>query len=148
MEVYEVNVVRFDSDDPTKKYNIILDVNRPDFGEGAGRQILVKWVNKPYSECCYEFERDLILNGVDYLDKLAVYERRSKEKKMQSYKEMIGAELKRMYNEEQLYKAEEEMHKTMEQLKKAEMKRKALEEELRQVNATATQSVGPMATTP
>jgi len=66
-----------DSDDPIKKYNIVLDVNHPDFEKGTGRQIQVKWVNKPYSEGCYEFERDLILSEVEYLDELADFQRRS-----------------------------------------------------------------------
>ena len=66
-----------DSDDPIEKYNIILDVNHPDFEKGTGRQFQVKWVNKPYSEGDFEFERDLILNDVEYLDELAAYERRS-----------------------------------------------------------------------
>ena len=59
-----------------EKYNIILDINHPDFEDGTGRQFYIKWVNRNYSECSYEFERDLILNDVEYLDQLASYERR------------------------------------------------------------------------
>lgn len=36
----------------------------------------MKWVNLTYSECDYEFERDLILNDVQYLDALAAFESR------------------------------------------------------------------------
>lgn len=89
-----------DSDDPIKKYNIILDVNHPDFEEGTGRQFHVKWVNKPYSESTYEFERDLILNEVEYLDELAAYERRSvkpSKSEMQKFMNKSDTETKKMY---------------------------------------------------
>ena len=55
---------------------IVLDVNHPDFESGTGRQFYIKWVNKPYSESCFEFERDLILNEVEYEDHLALFEKR------------------------------------------------------------------------
>ncbi len=55
---------------------IILDLDHPDFDSGTGRQFYVKWVNRSYSESSYEFERDLILNEVDYEGHLASYERR------------------------------------------------------------------------
>lgn len=77
MEIVDDDFEEVDSDDPIEKYNIILDVNHPDFEEGTGRQFHVKWVHKTYSESSFEFERDLILNDVEYLDELAAYERRS-----------------------------------------------------------------------
>ena len=89
-----------DSDDPIKKYNIILDVNHPDFEEGTGRQFHVKWVNKTYSESNYEFERDLILNEVEYLDELAAYERRSvkpTKSQMQKLEKKNDTEKKKLY---------------------------------------------------
>lgn len=55
---------------------IVLDVNHPDFESGTGRQFYIKWVNKPYSESTFEFERDLILNEVEYEDHLALFEER------------------------------------------------------------------------
>ena len=45
---------------------IILDTKDPNFEEGTGRQFYIKWVNKSYSESCFEFERDLILNEIEY----------------------------------------------------------------------------------
>ena len=53
-----------------------MDPNHADFEDGTGRQLLVKWVNKNYSETSYEFERDLILNDVEYLDQLRAFEMR------------------------------------------------------------------------
>ncbi len=55
---------------------IILDVNDRNFDSGTGRQFYIKWWNKPYSESSFEFERDLILNEVDYKEQLAQYEKR------------------------------------------------------------------------
>lgn len=62
-----------DDNDPTE---IILDIDHPKFDSGTGRQFYIKWVNKTYSECTYEFERDLILNDVDYKEHLALYDKR------------------------------------------------------------------------
>eukprot|EP00584_Thalassiosira_punctigera_P005019 CAMPEP_0172532664 /NCGR_PEP_ID=MMETSP1067-20121228/5630_1 /TAXON_ID=265564 ORGANISM="Thalassiosira punctigera, Strain Tpunct2005C2" /NCGR_SAMPLE_ID=MMETSP1067 /ASSEMBLY_ACC=CAM_ASM_000444 /LENGTH=2277 /DNA_ID=CAMNT_0013317209 /DNA_START=169 /DNA_END=7002 /DNA_ORIENTATION=+ len=61
-------------DEPTAE--IILDVKDPNFEDGTGRQFYVKWVNKSYSESTFEFERDLILNEVEYEDQLASYNAR------------------------------------------------------------------------
>ena len=63
---------------PIEKYGIVLDKDDPSFEEGTGRQFLVKWDNAPYSDCTYEFERDLILNDVEYEEHLASFLRRSK----------------------------------------------------------------------
>lgn len=65
-----------DDEDTEEPAEIILDVNDPDFDSGTGRQFYIKWVNKPYSESSFEFERDLILNEVDYKDHLTSYEER------------------------------------------------------------------------
>jgi SNF2 family DNA or RNA helicase len=100
LEVVDDEFEEVDSDDPIKKYNIILDVNHPDFEEGTGRQFHVKWVNKPYSESNYEFERDLILNDVEYLDELAAYERRSvkpSKSEMQKLDKKADTEKKKLY---------------------------------------------------
>jgi len=50
----------------TEEQGIILDRNDPRYEDGTGRQFLIKWGNTPYSECSYEFERDLVLNDVEY----------------------------------------------------------------------------------
>ena len=63
-------------DDEEEPSEIILDVNDPNFEDGTGRQILIKWVNRSYSESNYEFERDLILNEVEYKEELALYDKR------------------------------------------------------------------------
>ncbi|KAL7538247.1 hypothetical protein ACHAXR_009189, partial [Thalassiosira sp. AJA248-18] len=65
-----------DDDDNEAPAEIILDLNHPDFDSGTGRQFYIKWVNKTYSESTFEFERDLILNEVEYEDHLASYDKR------------------------------------------------------------------------
>jgi Chromo (CHRromatin Organisation MOdifier) domain len=57
---------------------IILDKNNPGFENGLGREFMVKWGNCPYSECTFEFERDLILNEIDYKGQLKAYNQRRK----------------------------------------------------------------------
>jgi SNF2 family DNA or RNA helicase len=92
--------VNEDEEDVIKKYGIILDPKHPKFEEGTGRQFYVKWVNKPYSENSYEFERDLILNDVEYLEDLSSYELRKQKPTREDMKvrEEIGkAEMKRLY---------------------------------------------------
>ena len=48
------------------------------FEEGLGRQFLIKWGNSQYTESTYEYERDLILNEVEYKDQLKDFHRRKK----------------------------------------------------------------------
>ena len=67
-----------DNDDPMEAYNIILDRKDPDFERGTGRQFLIKWKNTSYSDMSWEFERDLILNDVDYLEDLKALEERNR----------------------------------------------------------------------
>lgn len=57
---------------------IILDKNNPGFENGLGREFMIKWGNSPYTECTFEFERDLILNEVDYKGQLKAYNQRRK----------------------------------------------------------------------
>jgi Chromo (CHRromatin Organisation MOdifier) domain len=57
---------------------IILDKNNPGFENGLGREFMIKWGNCPYTECTFEFERDLILNEVDYKGQLKAYNQRRK----------------------------------------------------------------------
>jgi hypothetical protein len=54
-------------------YGIVLDPKSSFFEEGTGRLLLVKWMNRPYVDCTHEYEQDLILNNVKYLDQLASF---------------------------------------------------------------------------
>lgn len=56
---------------------IIFDRSDPRYEDGTGRQFLIKWGNTPYSDCSYEFERDLILNDVEYESHLEAFLQRS-----------------------------------------------------------------------
>ena len=58
-------------------FGIIMDKAHPGYDAGTGRQFLVKWGSTPYSDCTYEFERDLILNEVEYEDQVAEFYKRS-----------------------------------------------------------------------
>ncbi|KAL9182865.1 hypothetical protein ACHAXT_004144 [Thalassiosira profunda] len=71
MEVKDVEV-----EDGEEAPEIIVDVNDPNFDAGAGPQFFIKWVNKPYTDSSYEFERDLILNEVDYKEHLDSFNKR------------------------------------------------------------------------
>lgn len=63
---------------PASRFGIILDREDPGYEKGTGRQFLVKWVNTPYSDCTYEFERDLVLNEVEYEEQVNAFLRRSR----------------------------------------------------------------------
>lgn len=67
-----------ENDSVVAKYGIVLDRSDEEgFEEGTGRQFLIKWANTPYSQCTYEFERDLILNEVEYAEHLSAFETRN-----------------------------------------------------------------------
>lgn len=57
-------------------YGIVLDPKSPEFEDGKGRLIYIKWRNMPYMECTHECEQDLILNKVKYHDELISFELR------------------------------------------------------------------------
>lgn len=76
---------RCEDDEIVDTFGICLDRTSPDFESGTGRQFLVKWKNTPYSEGTFEFERDLILNEVDYLDDLKKLEKRSKKVRVDEF---------------------------------------------------------------
>lgn len=59
-------------------FGMIMDKSNPGYDAGTGRQFLVKWGSTPYSDCTYEFERDLIINEVDYEDQVAEFYKRSR----------------------------------------------------------------------
>jgi len=102
-----------------EKYNIILDVNDPDFENGTGRQFYVKWLNTPYSVSTYEFERDLILNEVEYLEQLKEYEDRSKKP---SKDEILKLRNKHDKEAKQLYKIFGETLKMSDEEKEVKVK--------------------------
>ena len=65
----------------------------PDYEGGTGRQFLVKWGNTGYADNTYEFERDLILNELDYEEHVEEFIRRSKKP--------TKGEMKRRFNMEE-----------------------------------------------
>ena len=86
-----------DEGDPIE--NIILDPKHPGFKEGSGRQFYIKWTCKNYSECTYEYEQDLILSNVEYLDHLASFELRIQKptkEDMKSRGDIARAEMARL----------------------------------------------------
>lgn len=83
-----------------KSFGMIMDKADPEFDNGTGRQFLIKWCNRPYTESTYEFERDLIMNDIEYKDPVKAFMRR-KEKptktERRSYLKKGEAEYKRLY---------------------------------------------------
>ena len=61
----------------TDDLGIVTDKESPRFEDGLGRYFLVKWGNLSYSNATYEYERDLILNNVDYKQQLKAFHARS-----------------------------------------------------------------------
>lgn len=79
---------------------MVFDKCDTDFEYGTGRQFLIKWCNLPYSEATYEFERDFILNDIDYKDHAKAFLKRvdkpSKRQKVALMKKGED-ELRRLY---------------------------------------------------
>ena len=68
-------------------FHIFLDTGDTDrFEEGTGRQFLIKWEGMNYSECTYEFERDLILADVEYKARLKEFYERSRKPSSKEWK--------------------------------------------------------------
>jgi superfamily II DNA or RNA helicase len=59
-------------------YGMIFKRDDPDYESGTGRQFLIKWASLPYSDATYEFERDLIINNVEYEPYVKALEKRMK----------------------------------------------------------------------
>ena len=59
-------------------YGIVFDRKASDYEERTGRQFLIKWTSLCYSDCTYEFERDLILHDIEYLDHVKSFLKRRK----------------------------------------------------------------------
>eukprot|EP00559_Dactyliosolen_fragilissimus_P007770 CAMPEP_0184861966 /NCGR_PEP_ID=MMETSP0580-20130426/6527_1 /TAXON_ID=1118495 /ORGANISM="Dactyliosolen fragilissimus" /LENGTH=2276 /DNA_ID=CAMNT_0027359649 /DNA_START=192 /DNA_END=7022 /DNA_ORIENTATION=- len=65
-------------------WGITFDKSHPDYENGTGRQFLIKWGNLAYSECTYEFERDLILGDIEYEEQVNQYmKRKNKPRKIE-----------------------------------------------------------------
>ena len=82
-------------------FGIIFDRNHSDYETGIGRQFLIKWKNTQYSNCKYEYERDLIINEVDYEDHLQSFLQRKRKpikKEMNAYSIKYNREIRRLYN--------------------------------------------------
>jgi hypothetical protein len=73
-----IKSVKDESTVTNEELGIVLDVKSPDYENGLGREFLVKWGNTAYSESTYEYERDLILNEVEYKEHLESFNRRRK----------------------------------------------------------------------
>jgi len=94
------NVTRHEGD----KYDYGMVMDRTDdpkaFDNGTGRQFLIKWGNLPYSDSTYEFERDLILNEIEYEEPLQDFLKRNQKptKSEKRAEENVGKdEMKRLY---------------------------------------------------
>lgn len=60
-------------------FGMVHDKRDPGFEDGTGRQLLVKWADTPYFDSTYEFERDLIINEVEYKEPLKNFLRWSRQ---------------------------------------------------------------------
>lgn len=81
---------------------IVMDTTDDGYEKGLGRQFLIKWGNRPYSDCSYEFERDLILVEIPYKDKVAEFNERSargSDEVRQQKHDMGEAEFRRLYKD-------------------------------------------------
>jgi hypothetical protein len=58
-------------------YGIVTDGSSANFEQGKGRIFQIKWGNTPYSDISTECERDLIIQDVEYKEKLKEFLRRS-----------------------------------------------------------------------
>jgi hypothetical protein len=79
---------------------VVVDKQDPGFEDGTGRQILIKWESANYSDCTYEFERDLILADMEYrLPLQEYYERTHKptKKELQTNKSLADTAMRRSY---------------------------------------------------
>lgn len=62
----------------TQSLGIVIDKDNPGYEKGLGRQLYIKWCNQPYDESTYEFERDLIINEIEYKEQLKAFLKRRK----------------------------------------------------------------------
>lgn len=79
---------------------MIFDKSDPKFDDGTGRQFLIKWCNENYTECTYEFERDLVINDIEYKEQLEDYMNRITKPSKQAFTSYLAQgtkELRRLY---------------------------------------------------
>jgi len=65
---------------------VILDRESEEYEDGDGRQLMIKWCSLPYSESTYEYERDLILMGVEYESHCEEYAKRQRKPSLRECK--------------------------------------------------------------
>ncbi len=81
-------------------WGIIFDKTHKDYDSEHGRQFLIKWGNSSYTDATYEYERDLILNDVEYLSHVEDFLARSKKVSkaiMKKNFQLEEEELRRLY---------------------------------------------------
>jgi hypothetical protein len=69
---------------------IILDRESEEYEDGNGRQLMIKWCSLPYSESTYEYERDLILMGVEYVSHYEEYAKRRRKPSLRECKNNLS----------------------------------------------------------
>ena len=100
--------------DVIKKHKICLDKKSSNYESGKGRQFLIRWSNMGYSLCCYEFERDLILNDIEYKSHVASLEQRSEKptradiKKQDKKRDLEAKRLYKIFGDKISWKSETE----------------------------------------
>jgi Chromo (CHRromatin Organisation MOdifier) domain len=101
---------------------IIMDMNDEDYENALGRQFMVKWGSLPYSESSFEFERDLILCGIPYKDKVTEFNKRRTKTDAEIRQKQHDdgeAELRRLYLEVFGEKSESKLKDGVEVFQKA-----------------------------
>ena len=98
---HETEITAMDEDKFTNQsFGMIMDKEDPEFDNGTGRQFLIKWCNSPYTDSTYEFERDLIMNDVEYKDHVKAFLNRNKKpsrSERRSFLKNGELEYKRLY---------------------------------------------------
>ncbi|CAB9502027.1 Chromodomain-helicase-DNA-binding protein [Seminavis robusta] len=83
-------------------FGVVLEKDADDYEDGLGRQFFVKWMHLPYSEATYEYERDLILCDISYVEQIQELEKRSTQTPLETAKQRkkIGeTEARRLYKD-------------------------------------------------
>jgi len=100
-----------------EKHGIIMDTKHPDYQSGTGRQFLVKWAGADYVAAKFEFERDLLLNDIEYEDHLESFMQRNKKpsntetKKLHSSSDQSFRKLYKVFGEKFRMKGDEKEKK-------------------------------------
>jgi Superfamily II DNA/RNA helicases, SNF2 family len=115
-------------------WGIIHDTSHPDYENGTGRVFLVKWMNTAYSDCTYEYERDLILMDVDYESFVEDFHERNK-------KPAKGA-MKKIFSMQE--DGKRQLYKVFGDRLKDDMKEKRIEEFKKKLEDTEFQNGGKL----